>query len=130
MLVGAVLFQCGSQRDKDLVELYNEGIAYAEQTLHQLKATRSADEAADVAEQALVPLRRLVDRKNQLEIRYPELQNTAEREKIHNAFPEFHRLRAAARELFFYGDRLAGRYKEHPRFRRAVREGFELLSYF
>ncbi len=124
------LLVCSKRRDEALLVLYRDGIQYLESTRNALSCVTTAEAAAEVAENALPPLKRLVERKKQLEQLYPELADTQNREKIHRAFPEFHQLRAAARALYIEGDVLANKYKNHARFRKAIRDGWEMLAYF
>lgn len=129
-LLVCVLSACQSKRDSALVELYQDGIQYLESTHRALRAAKTAEEAATVAENALPPLKVLVERKKRLEAEYPELRDSTRREQIHSSFPQFAELRNAARALFSYGNLLAKKYKDNERFRRATRAGWEMLAYF
>jgi hypothetical protein len=130
ILCAVALAYCTSNRDQALRELYRDGIAYLQTTLSALQATKTADEAADAVEKSLPPLKTLVERKKALEKKYPELADTTRREQIHSQFAEFHELRKAAQELYRYGSAMALRYKNHERFMKASRTGWELLAYF
>jgi hypothetical protein len=131
LLFGLILtVGCRAERDAQLRQLYRDGISFLTETEAKLRASRSASEAASVAENALPGLRRLIERKRELERRYPELADVTKREQVHAQFPEFHELRKAARSIYAYGGVLALRYKSDPRFVKASREAWELMAYF
>ncbi|MCS6972413.1 MAG: hypothetical protein N2Z22_01120 [Turneriella sp.] len=122
---------CSShQRDQQLQQLYRDGIIYIQDIYNELQQAHDADAATAAIRRLLPRLRALIERKKELEKKYPELRDSQRRESIHARFAEFHELRQRAQELYRYGSELARRYHNHAGFRQVSREGWELLAYF
>lgn len=128
----AVVFlpHCTRGRDQALRQLYVDGLQYLKSTRARLEGVRNVDEAVRVAEEVLPELEKLIQRKKQLEEKYPEIANLETREKIHTQFPEFLEFREEFRHLYKLGGTLWQKYRTNRRYATAVQRAFTLLAYF
>jgi len=130
--VTSLLFviSCKAQRNSELRKLYVDGIVYFQETKIELEKSTDADAAATIVEKSLPRLEALVNRKKDLEKRYPEIANMEHREAIHSKFPEFNALRIEFQKFIAYGQILSKKYGSSARYDTAVKKGLALAHYF